>query len=114
MASWTPSAPFTVPMRVMETSTARVNGVLTKVRTPGRLFMANARTFGGTEVERDGQVVVEDTVRIETWFAPDIVSGSAIRMEEDGSLWEVMGSPEDILMRHQYLTFKARRAKGGA
>lgn len=114
MTSWSPSAPFTVPMRVMETSTARVNGVLTKVRTPGRLFMGNARSFGGTEVERDGQVVVEDTVRIETWYAPDIVSGTAIRMEEDGSLWEVMGTPEDILMRHQYLTFKVHRAKGGA
>lgn len=114
MASWTPSAPFTAPMRVMDTVTAKVNGVWTKTRTPGRLFMANARTFGGTEVERDGQVVVEDTVRIETWYAPDIVSGSAIRMEEDGSLWEVMGSPEDILMRHQYLSLKARRTKGGA
>lgn len=114
MASWTPSAPFTVPMTVLLTQTRRVNGVLTKVRTPGRTFMANARSFGGTEVERDGQVVVEDTVRIETWYAPDIVSGSAIRMEEDGSVWEVMGAPEDILMRHQYLTFKAKRSVGGA
>ena len=112
--AWSPSLPFSVPMRILTTTTTKVNGVIVKTRVPGRLFMASARSFGGTEVERDGQIVVEDTMRVDTWYAPDIVPGTAVRMEEDSSVWEVMGTPEDIEMRHQYLTFKVRRARGGA
>ena len=114
MPSWKPSGTLATPCTLLTATTARMNGVLVKSYTPGRAFPACVRSFGGTEVEKDGQLVVEDTIRVETWYAPDITAGAAIRLDEDGSVWEVLGTPEDISMRHQYMTFKARRAKGGA
>ena len=114
MGSFAPSAPFTVPMTVMATTASKVNGVLVKTRTPARSIMCSFRTFGGTEVQRDGETVVEDTAVVETWYGPDIASCDALRMEYDGTLWEVLGTPEDIGMRHQWMRMKVRRARGGA
>ena len=57
--------------------------------------------------------MVEDTAIVETWFSPDILAGDAVRME-DGSEWEILGTPEDISMRHQWNRMKIRRARGGA
>jgi hypothetical protein len=108
-----PSAPFTVPLSVMTTTESKVNGVWVKSRTEGRTLLASFRTFGGTESEKDGRIAVEDTAVVETWFAPDLTAGIALRMG-DGSDWEVLGTPEDVGMRHQYSRMKVRRIRGGA
>lgn len=108
-----PSAPFTVPLTLLTTETVRINGVLVKRRSEGRTFPASFRTFGGTEREADGLTVVEDTAVVETWFSPDILAGDAVRTE-DGTEWEILGTPEDISMRHQWIRMKIRRARGGA
>lgn len=114
MASWTPSAPFTVPMTVLTPSTSKVNGVLVKGYADGRAFTGSFRTFGGTERVQDGLTVVEDTAVVETWYSPDLVAGCRVRTDEDGAVWDVLGTPEDIGQRHQWMRFKVRRAKGGA
>ena len=109
-----PSAPFTVPLTVLATSESKVNGVWVKTRTEGRAFLASFRTFGGTEKEQDGRIAVEDTAVVETWYSPDLVAGCRVRTDEDGAAWDVLGTPEDIGQRHQWMRFKVRRAKGGA
>lgn len=108
-----PSAPFTVPLTVLTTSESKVNGVWVKSRAEGRTLLCSFRTFGGTESEKDGRIAVEDTAVVETWFAPDLTAGIALRMG-DGSEWEVLGTPEDVEMRHQWTRMKVRRLQGGA
>ena len=112
--AFSPSLPFNVPMTVLKTTTARVNGVLVKARTDGRGIYCSFRTFGGTERERDGVTVVEDTAVVQTWYGPDVLAGDALRREDDGSVWEILGTPEDVGMRHQWMQMKVRRAQGGA
>ena len=113
MTAFSPSAPFVVPMTVLTPSTTRVNGVIVKGYAQGRDFFGSFRTFGGTEREQDGLTVVEDTAVVETWFSPDLVAGCRVRTG-DGAEWDVLGTPEDVGMRHQWTRFKVRRAKGGA
>lgn len=113
MTSFSPSLPFTVPMTVLEPTERKVNGVLVKSYSEGRVLFCSFRTFGGTEREQDGLTVVEDTAVVQTWYSPDLAAGIALRME-DGSLWEVLGTPEDIGMRHQWAQMKVRRVRGGA
>jgi len=112
--AWTPTTPFNVPLQVLTTTTTKVNGVYVKQRTEGRRFLASVRSFGGTETEKDGNIVVIDTAVVNCWYAPDIESGDAVRMLSDGSEWEILGTPENINNQSQWLSFKIRRAKGGA
>ena len=111
---WKPFTPFNVPLQVLMTTTTKINGVIVKQRTEGRRFLASVRTFGGTETAVDGMTVVEDTATVNCWYNPDITAGSAVRMLTDGSEWEILGTPENVEMRNQWLSFKIRRIKGGA
>jgi len=111
---WKPFTPFSVPMQVLTTTTTKVNGVIVKQRVEGRRFLGSVRTFGGSENVVDGMTVVEDTATVNCWYSPDIVSGIAVRMLTDGSEWEILGTPENVEMRNQWLVFKIRRIKGGA
>lgn len=114
MTSFSPSGPFVVPMTLLTTSTSKVNGVPVKARAEGRTVYCSFRTFGGTEREQDGLTVVEDTAVVQTWYGPDVQAADALRMEPDGSVWEILGTPEDVGMRHQWMQMKVRRARGGA
>lgn len=112
--TWKPSTPFNVPCQVLTTTLTKVNGVNVKVRTLGRTFLASVRSFGGTETETDGNIVVLDTAIVNCWYSPDIQSGDAILILTDNSEWEILGTPENINMQNQWLSFKIRRIKGGA
>lgn len=82
---------------------------------PGSLrFNGSFRTFGGTERNVNGLYVIEDTGTVETWYRPDIKADCHIAILPEGDEYEILGSPEDIDRRHQYLVFKVRRVAGGA
>lgn len=77
----------------------------------------NFSTYGGNEYENNGVVVVDDTANVVCWFDPAITAGGAIQLCDSGvdsDLFEILGTPENIEMRNQELTFKVRRFKGGA
>lgn len=80
---------------------------------PINLFFGSFKTFGGTEVESNGVYSIEKTANVETWFRPDIKANCRIALE-DGETYDILGDPEDINKRHQFLKFKVRRIKGGA
>lgn len=77
------------------------------------LFFGNFKTFGGTEREVNGVYSIENTATIETWYRPDIKANCRIALET-GEIYDILGDPEDINKRHQFLKFKVRRVKGGA
>ena len=70
------------------------------------------RTFAGSESNVNDLVSVENTAVVETWYREDITSNS--RLIVNGNTYEVVGSPEDISLRHQYLVFRVRQIKGSA
>ena len=89
-----------------------VLGVTKKVYPEkGELIFCSFKTYGGTESSVNDQLAVIDTANIATWYRPDITSASMIKL--GAKEYEVMGEPEDIEQRHQFLKFKVRGVQGG-
>lgn len=77
------------------------------------LFFGSFKTYGGTEKNVNGIYSIEDTANIETWYRPDIKANCRIALETR-EIYDILGEPEDINKRHQFLKFKVRKVKGGA
>ena len=109
-----PSSPFVVSMFLYIPTTTTAKGS-TKNTYPetGEQINCSFRTFGGTEKTVDGVISVENTAIVETWYRPDI-KANCILKDVDGLAYEILGTPEDIEQRHQFLRFKIRATKGGA
>jgi len=111
--AYKPYTPFNMPVFLFKPTSSEVKGSLKKVYpAEGILFFASFRTFGGSEVEVNGVYSVESTGVLETWYRPDIKADCRIQI--DGVMYEILGTPEDIGMRHQYLSVRVRAIKGGA
>ncbi len=122
MANFKPSAPFTVPLVLLSPTYETVSGVENKIipsitealEENGNVFYGNFKSYGGTDRTIDGLYIVEDTANVETWYRPDIKSGCCVGVIATGAVYEIMGEPENINLRNQYLKLKLRRFKGGA
>lgn len=113
MSDYKPSAPFTVPAFLLIPKTTSVKGVTKKVFAPEtEPFFCSFKTFGGTELQSNNAIVIENTGVIETWYDPKIKANCNIRI--DNVDYEILGTPENIDMRNQYLKFRVRAIKGGA
>ena len=100
-------------MELLKPTYKKVSGVETKTfPETGELIFGSFKTYGGTETNVNGLTVVEDTAKVETWYRPDITSGDGVKV--NGAVYEIIGDPENIELRNQYLLFKVRRVKGGA
>lgn len=113
MAEYKPTAPFNISAFLRTPKTESVKGVIKKTYTKAeKPFFCSFKTFGGTERDANGVTVVENTAVIETWFDPTIKADCQI--EVNGLIYDILGTPENINMRNQYLKFKVRAIEGGA
>ena len=111
--SYRPSEPFTTPVELLNVSAIKtIRGVDVPVYPEkGETIFCSFKTYGGTESVVNGVISVISTANIETWYRPDITSSSRIRLGTQ--LYEVMGEPEDIEQRHQFIKFKVGGVKSG-
>lgn len=115
MAEYKPQSPFSVPFHIMAPTTTTKKGVPTKAFTEGKtVYFGTFRTFGGTESVKDGLYSVIDTATLETWYTPDIKAESRIKILQTGEVYEVVGTPENIQLRNQFLKCRLQAVKGGA
>lgn len=118
MANYRPSAPFNVAMKLLHPVTARVMGVKQQTfENPddvGAFFFGSFRTFGGTERDVNGVYTLEDTATIDCWYDPAIKADCRIYVCDSGKTYEIVGTPENIDMRNQYMRLKVRSIGGAA
>ena len=57
-------------------------------------------------------ITVVKTAVVETWYRPDITSDWHLYICETGEEYQVIGDPENIDMRHQYLRIKVEKVGG--
>lgn len=116
--AYRPQLPFSVPMVVLVPTYTTVNGVRKKTFptvTNGIQIFGTFKTFGGTERDVNGVYSVEDTAQIETWYRSEIASGCRIALANNPTaIYDILGEPENIEMRNQFMVFKVSRIKGGA
>lgn len=112
-----PAVPFNTPMKLLVPITVSNYGVVTKSFTDpedSELFFGSFRKFRGTENVENGVYTLIDTATIDTWYRPDIQPNCRIYLCETEEVYEIIGDPEDISMRHQYLQFKVHKVGGKA
>lgn len=117
MAEYRPQSPFSTPLILLIPTYKILKGVTVKTFpdvADGLIFFASFKTYGGTEMTSNDVYSVIDTANIETWYRPDIKSDCMVVRINDGAKYEIIGEPENINMRNQFLKFKVRRIKGGA
>lgn len=117
MARFKLAAPLSAPLMLLIPTYSDAYGVTSKSYpdiTDGVLIYGSFRTFGGTERQVNGLYSIENTATVETWYRPDIKSDCRIGLPETGEVYEILGEPENIEMRNQYLRFKVIQVKGGA
>lgn len=117
MAEYRPSLPFSTPLMLLIPTYTTVSGVRKKTFPAvenGILFYGSFKTYGGTERDVNRVYSIEDTADIETWFRPDITSGCRVAVAGTNAVYEILGEPENINLRNQFLKFKVSRVKGGA
>ena len=115
MRNYRPSAPFSVPMKLLVPVTTSEYGVAKKTFSApeeSELFFGSFRTFGGTEGIKDDIYTIVNTAVIDTWYRPDIKADCQIYLCETGQVYDIISDPEDIGFRHQYLQFKVQRMGG--
>lgn len=117
MARFKLSAPLNVPLMLLKPTEIDAYGVTEKTYPDvkdGILIFGSFRTFGGTERQVNGLYSIENTATIETWYRPDITSDCRIGIPATGEIYDILGEPENIEMRNQYLVLKAIQVRGGA
>lgn len=113
MADYKPNTPYNVPFFLMVPTTTNIKGVVKKTYIKNEIpFFCSFRTFGGSEKLVNDVIVVENTGTLETWYDPSIKADCQV--EIDGQVYEILGTPENINMRNQYMVLKVRAIKGGA
>ena len=111
--AYRPSGPFNVPMVLYIPSETMSKGVPVKAYPEtGKKIFGRFRTFGGTERVVNNIIVLDDTGTVETWYRSDITADC--RIEIGGKPYEIIGTPENIEMRNQFLVFRVRAIRGGA
>lgn len=113
--NYRPSLPFSVPLLLYKEPTITKSGgvrVKTFSKQPEVIY-GSFKTYGGTDQTIDGVYSVIDTADIETWYRPDITSDCEIALADTGERYEILGEPENIARRNQFLKMKVKRVKGG-
>lgn len=116
MMTYTPPearAMFT-PVTLREcTGTTSVAGKHTPVYADKGVIFVNAKSRGGTEQTINGVLQVIDTLEIVTRYRADIKSSGQL-VFSDGSVYEIIGRPEDIELAHVFLKFTCQYVGGRA
>lgn len=113
-----PNANFNVPMKLMIPEWRNALGVDKKAYpapddiSDDLIFYGNFRTFGGTEKMINDVYSVENTAVIDTWYRPEITAECRILLLTTGDIYEIIGVPENIEMRNQFMKFKVKYVGG--
>lgn len=97
--------------KLVKVSIEKVLGADKRIEQEVGEFFANFKSYGGTEKDVNGVLMIEDTATIVTHYRPDIQSGCLI-VRDDGARYEILNDPENIELRNIALKFKVRRIKG--
>lgn len=110
---WRPDVQqMTTPIRIQHRKTTTVNGAprVTYEDADPALDFCNWKSRGGTESTQSGTLVVEDTADVTMWFRPDISKQDRLLLNDDpAQAYEIIGPPENVEMRYQFLLLKVRR-----
>lgn len=112
MAGFTPAFPYSTPAELLIPTYTKEKGTQTKTfPAQGLRINVSFRSFGGTETNTNDTLTVINTATVETWYRPDIKADCRIKLTT-GEVFEIIGAPENIELRNQFLKFKVKAIEG--
>lgn len=120
MSRYKPAAPFVTPIYILNPTYQTVKGVKKPVYpdpvglSDDELIFGTFKSYGGTDTQSNDLVVVQKTGYIDTWYRSDITSSTRLYVTDTQDTYEVLGDPEDISLRHQFLKIRVRKIGGAA
>lgn len=78
------------------------------------IIHCNFKTKGGTKTVVNGRLVIIDTATIQMHYRNDIKASDRFVLLEDGSIWNVVGRPENVEQRNRLLIITVQCVSGGA
>lgn len=115
MAHFKPAYPYSTACELLIPTYSATKGVPVKTfPETGIQIFCSWKTYGGTETTNNDVFTVVDTAKVETWYRPDIKSDCRLKVLQTGDVYEIIGKPENIDMRNQFLQFKVQAVEGGA
>ncbi|MBO7339616.1 MAG: head-tail adaptor protein [Lachnospiraceae bacterium] len=115
MREFKPAYPYSTAIELLIPTYATQKGVVTKTfPVTGIQLFASFKTYTGTETNTNEVFTVVDTAIVETWYRPDVKADCRIKVLQTGDVYEILGKPENINMRNQFLKFKVQAVEGGA
>lgn len=115
MADFKPAFPYSTAIHLLIPSYTKQKGVQVKTFPEiGIRINCSFKTYGGTETTTNGAYTVIDTAIVETWFSTLIKSDCRIKLLSSGDVYEIIGKPENIDQRNQFVRFRVKAVEGGA
>ena len=107
--------PFDAAMKLLKPTSEMVRGVRKDTFPDPEnvpVFFGTFKTYGGTENSSNDVYTVYDTAQVVTWYNPDITQDCQIYLCDTGQKYRIITPPENVNMRHQYMSFKVERVGG--
>lgn len=115
MRTFKPSYPYTTAIELLVPTYTPVKGVRMKTfPATGIRLNCSFKTYGGTETTVNDVLAVVDTAQVETWYRPDITPDCRIKVLQTGDVYRILGKPENVDMRNQFVRFKVQGIEGDA
>ena len=115
MTDFKPAFPYSTTIELLIPTYTTQKGVKVKnYPDEGVQMNCSFKTYGGTESIQNDVYSVINTANVETWYRPDIKADCRIRILETRDVYEIIGKPENINMRNQFVKFKVRGIEGDA
>ena len=107
MAAFKPSLPYNVPFKLERpVKTSSQGKTIVKGEPVDDNFRyCSFKTYGGTETQKNGVVIIEDTAVVETYWDSEIVHLGFITLD-DGSKYQIISKPENIERKNHFMKFK--------
>ena len=113
MRPYRPTKPRNVLFAIEVPVVSMVKGVEVKEFSDSGTIFGSYVTFGGTERVVNDVLVVDDTATVECYFDPRITAACRLRNTASGTRYDIIGAPEDIECRGQYMRIRVQAIRGG-
>ena len=115
MRKFTPSYPYATPIELLIPTYSTQKGAQVKIFPQnGIQIFCSFKTYMGSESSVNGVYAVIDTAHVETWYRPDVKADCRIKLLQTGDVYEIVGKPENVEMRNQFLKFRVQAVEGRA
>ncbi|MGN0695035.1 MAG: head-tail adaptor protein [Lentihominibacter sp.] len=78
------------------------------------VIFCNFKTRGGTKTVVNGRLLIIDTAEIQMHYRDDIKPSDRFILLQDGSIWNIIGRPENVEQRNRLLIITVQCTGGGA